>query len=64
MVKSCSRLKDRNERLAVGRIILRICIIRILTIRLQSRCVALMVFREVIISEESQFGVLEWKGRG
>ena len=41
--------------------ILKIYIILILKIRLHSTCVALEVFREVIILKESQFGGLIWR---
>ena len=54
-----SRIKGENWRLALGegevrRITLRIFIVYIFRNRLQSTCVALMVFREAITSEESQ----------
>ena len=60
-VESYRRIKDGNERLAQGEdelercgSILKTCIILMLRKRLQPTCVALMVFREITTSEESQ----------
>ena len=50
-MESCSRMKDVNWRLAQGEDeVQKICIILILGDRLQSICVNLMGFREVITS--------------
>ena len=60
-VESYRRIKDGNETLAQGEdelegcgSILKTCIILMSRKRLQSTCVALMVFGEVTTSEESQ----------
>ena len=50
------RMKGRE----FERIILRVFIICIPRSRLQPTCVALMVFRALIISEESQLGEMKW----
>ena len=66
-VNNCSIIKDGKGRLIVGegeckgfgRITLRICII--CNSMLQSPCVALVVFGEVITSEEGRLGGMKWK---
>ena len=49
-VERCSRIKDRNGRLALGEDKLQ----RILKSKFHSTCVALMAFGEVTTSEKSQ----------
>ena len=70
-VESCSRIKEGNRKLAQGedevqkiwKEYFEICITLILSNRLQSTYVALMGFREVSISKESQLEELRLKLR-